>query len=439
MFSDSLPMLRKGVVGTFQPVTDPPGEYFDGHLQLGPEGVVIAVVAGTERDRDATWVDDPANCRILYGITEAGTVLAPVGPGVPSTTRGDVSVRVARWHSSNLLIDPPFKEIDDDTVTQVTLSYLGLGSWSGRPAHVDEPFNEDGVRGWRIEVRAEPVRSVTISDEFDLTIQHSWARASTSDRLSLDRPLIVGFRSNTRQPLAEHIVRLDAVHALLSIAHWQPVSAASGKARLDPSSRKRAKLWDHTMINDLVEPDPNEFPIFTLADINDLDGLAAWVIICLTKPRAVTPIIKHRLFQNQTPESRMLSTAAALEYWKASNARNAAASWAKKVSEYEVPAAVGRSVSIAWNTWIGDADHWAQLFYGTYVQLKHRTDEPDVGVVEALEYSGRWLLTASILDQCADSSAPSDRIFSGHGLRYPVPDRIREVLDHAPIPPTAHR
>lgn len=188
-----------------------------------------------------------------------------------------------------------------------------------------------------------------------------------------------------------------------------------------------------------MRPDSNEFPIFTLADIDDLDGLAAWVTICLTKPRAVTPIIKHRLIQNQTPEARLLYTASALEYWKACNARNPDAAWAKKVREFEVPKAIGDSVGKEWEAWIGDPARWAKQFYGTYVQLKHTADPTDPEVVDALEYSGRWLLTASILDHCAGSSGPSDRIFSERGLRYPVPGQVRRVLDEAPIPTTARR
>lgn len=440
MFPDPLRLLRSGVVGNFQALVDPPlGVYFDGHIQLGSEGVVIAVLAGTDDDPNATWLEDPANSQTVFGITEAGTILAPIRSFQRSATPGDVRVEVVRWNASCLLVNAPYEEVDDDTVAATKLFYLGLGSWSGRTEHVDEPLNRGGTTGWRLEVRNEQERAVAIDENFNLTIEHGWTLTGPPDNRSLSRPLKIGFRSAERRPLSEHIVRLDAVHALLAVAHWNPVTAASGVAQLDPESRRRAVLWDDTMTNDPVQPDSNEFPIFTLADMNDLGGLAAWVTVCLTHPRAVTPIVRHRLFQNQTPEARLLSTAAAFEYWAASNARNPRARWAKKVREHQVPRAVGASVGNAWSGWIGDADRWAELFYGTYIQLKHTAQTADLDVVDALEYSGRWLLTASILDQCSGSTAPSDRIFSERGLRYPVSDRVRSVLDHAPIPPTAHR
>lgn len=440
MFSDPLPMLRAGVVGNFQMLADPPrGVHFDGHIQLGSDDAVIAVLAGTDDDPGAQWLDDPNNSNTVFGITEAGTVLAPIRSYQRSSTPGEVRLEVVRWRATNLLINAPYEEVNDDTVAATKLFYLGLGSWSGRPAHVDEPISDEGERGWRIEVRNEPERTIALDSDFELTINHGWTLTGPPDNRSLNRPLKIGFRSIKRQPLAEHVVRLDAVHGLLSVAHRDPITAATGIAQLDPDSRKRAVLWDDTMTNDLVEPSTNEFPIFTLADINDLSGLAAWVKVCLTHPRAVLPIVRHHLFQNQTPESRLLSTAAALEYWTASNARNLNARWAKKVPKSQVPKAIGGSVSDTWSDWIGDAGRWADLFYGTYNQLKHTAHLADLVVVDALEYSGRWLLTASILDQCAGSSAPSERIFSGRGLRYPAPERVRAVLDNAPIPPTEHR
>lgn len=440
MIEEPLDLLRDGVVGSFQPLVDPAmKKWFHGHIKVEDDSASITVVAHKKRDPAAKWADDATNSQIVVGITEAGTILARVEVIQRRVTRGDIAMPIVRWRSGNLLVDVDFDEVDDDTISASQLHYVGLGSWSGRPDHLDEPITGRGGLGWRIEVHGSQERSVKIDADFDLTVEHGWSLTGPEDQRSLQRPLKIGVRSTKRRPLREHVERLDAVHALLSVAHWKPVSAIRGIAQLAPGSKKRALLWDNTMVADLVRPDSNEFPVFTLADIADLDGLAAWVTICLTKPRAVTPIVRHRLFQNQTPEARLLYTAAALEYWTASNARNANAVWARKVQDFDVPAAVGKSVGGAWEAWIGDPERWAKQFYGTYVQLKHTADLTDPEVVDALEYSARWLLTASILDQCSGSTAPSDRIFSDRGLRYPAPDRVRRVLDAAPVPQTTRR
>lgn len=433
-------MLRAGVVGNFQPLVDPAlEESFDGHIKIADGRASISVMAYKERDPAAQWADDLANSQIVVGITEAGTILAPVEAIHRSTTRGDFALPVVRWDIGNLLVNVDFDEVEDDTISRSQLDYVGLGSWSGRLDHVDEPITEQNGLGWRIEVHGDQERSVHIDADFDLTVQHGWNLTGPRDQRALQRPLKIGIRSTDRRPLREHIERLDAVHALLAVAHWKPVSAVRGLAWLAPGSNKTALLWDNTMVAEPVRPDTNEFPIFTLADIGDLDGLAAWVTICLTKPRAVTPIIRHRLIQNQTPEARLLYTAAALEFWTASNARDADAEWAKKVPERLVPEAVGRSVGSAWDDWIGDPARWAKQFYGMYVQLKHTASPADPEIVDALEYSGRWLLAASVLNHCAASTSPSDRIFSDRGLRYPMPQRVREVLAEAPVPASTRR
>ncbi len=255
MFPDPLPLLRTGVVGNFQTLVDPPlGAHFDGHIHLGPEGAAVAMLAGTRR-RPGSHVargPDEQSDRLRHHGSWDGSGAS--GLFNATSTPGDARAEVVRWNASNLLINAPYDEVNDDTVAATKLFYLGLGSWSGRTEHVDEPFNEDGVSGWRIEVRSEQERAVAINDDFELTVEHGWTLTGPPDNRSLNRPLKIGVRSAKRRPLSEHIVRLDAVHALLSVAHWKPVTAATGVAQLDPGSRRRAVLWDDTMTNDLVEP-----------------------------------------------------------------------------------------------------------------------------------------------------------------------------------------
>lgn len=166
MIQDPLGMLRDGVVGTFQPLVDPAmKKWFDGNIKIGADSASIAVVAHKKRDPAAKWADDLANSRIVTGITEAGTILAPVEAMQRSTTRGNFAMPIVRWHFGNLLVNVDFDEVDGDTISASQLHYVGLGSWSGRPDHIDEPITERGGFGWRIEVHRGQERTVGIDAE----------------------------------------------------------------------------------------------------------------------------------------------------------------------------------------------------------------------------------------------------------------------------------
>ena len=174
----------------------------------------------------------------------------------------------------------------------------------------------------------------------------------------------------------------------------------------------------------------HEFPHLQLDTLGGAEGVARWVRLALEHRRAVEPVVRHVLFSNQTPESRLLSTAAAMEYWVGSNARSAR--WATKKTGEDLPGALTRYVDSAWTSWIGDSRQWVKDFWKAYLDLKHfRTDSPDPSMVHALEVSGRWLLTAALLDHCIGSADASRHLFSkGLGM---LGQNVREELWSRPI------
>lgn len=375
---------------------------------------------------------------VIAGITEAGSILMPVARWRRSTTRGDLVVHVARWFGSALLIDVESEEVDADTVSSTVLLYYGLGSWAGAASPVEEPIYEDEkLVGWRMELRTQPELSIQLDDEFELVMSVEWTVGGDNDRRSATTPLAVRLNSRTRRPLDEHLQRLDAIHALLSLAHKKPVVATRGFARLAPDSRHQAQLWDRTMVDDTVDPGTNSFPVFELFHMSQLDGVAAWIRMCLDHSRAVTPIVQHRLSPNQRPEAMLLSTAAALEYWASSHARTHA--WAKGIKKWQVPHQAAMTVSPSFDSWVGGTERWADQFTHAYNRLKHDHVTVDARLVSAVELAGRWLLTASILDECAGSTDVSESIFT-RGLAYPVGRDLREILDAAPdVPAPGYR
>ena len=435
MNDDPIEDLRTGVVGTFQPLLTSalPGR-FTGHIQLGADGIEIAVIAGKEDDPRASWATDEAVHSVIAGITEVGSILMPVNRWRQSTTRGDLVVPVVRWFGSSILVDVETDEVDGDTVSSTSLQYYGLGSWAGSTDTFEEPIIEDEKRvGWRMEVRDQSAQRVDLDDSFTLVLRSTWTLGGQNDRRSITTPLQVSVHSETRQPLDEHLRRLDAVHALLSLAHKQEVIATRGNATLDQGSRHRAQLWDRTMIDPSIDPVTNSFPVFELGHMNDLVGVAAWIRVCLAHQPAVDPIVQHRLLTNQRPEARLLSTAAALEYWSASHARTH--EWARGItSKFYVPHRVATTVSAQFDAWVGGTERWADLFSHTYSQLKHDPVKVDPTLASAVEIAGRWLLTASILDECAEHQSTSAHIFKD-GLAYPMGHNLREVFGSAPTVP----
>ncbi|RYP89047.1 hypothetical protein EKO23_01060 [Nocardioides guangzhouensis] len=162
--------------------------------------------------------------------------------------------------------------------------------------------------------------------------------------------------------------------------------------------------------------------MFELGDIGGPEGVGHWITLCLRHRRAAAPIVNHRLFDGQTQESRLLATCAAMEYWVSSQAR--AHPWAEGIKGFAVPVALADRVSDAFEDWVGDRDQWADRVWDCNNRLKHDpAAEFSVEDMGYLELSARWLLTAVLLDSCASSTDPSQRIFGrslwslGEGMR----------------------
>jgi hypothetical protein len=119
-----------------------------------------------------------------------------------------------------------------------------------------------------------------------------------------------------------------------------------------------------------------------------------------------------------------------MEYWVSSNNARSVP-WARKKAGEDLPGALTRYVDPAWTSWIGDSEQWVRDFWKAYLDLKHyRTDTPDPSLVHALEVSGRWLLTAALLDHCNETADTSRHLFS-KGLEA-LGRNIREELWEPP-------
>lgn len=368
----------------------------------------------------------PADCKAVAGSTELGDVVL-----MPITRRGGSlgGVSVARYSSGCLVLDPVLSELDGDKVAQVRLDYFGLHSWSGERILDDEPISDGGQTvGWKAELRFGPSQRSPLDDGYVLRFSPGWSIGGPLDRRTLSAPLLVIVESSARSSITEHIVRLDAVHALLALAHRREPKAAGAAVRLTDNGQW-CDAWEHNMVRHGESPGVNEFPHFGLNTIGGIDGVAAWVRLVLRHRRAVEPIVRHTLFPNQTPEASLLSTAAAMEYWVAIHRRSE--EWAKKSRGEVLPLALARQVHPSWEPWIGDSDLRLEQFWEVYNDLKHDpTAAYDGRTIQALEVAGRWLLAAVLLDFCARSSVPSEHLFT-RGLTM-LGNNIRDVLAGLP-------
>jgi len=415
---DSIEQVRRGVVGEFVPVVDPPlSRWLSGSLKLNSDDVVASVIA----DRDAFDSRGlPIECAALAGRTEAGDVLL-LGINSRGNNRGHLDV--ARYRSEYLLVDVNLAEVNNDTVTGVQLTYHGLHGWVTDRIYKEDQITEGGkFVGWQAELRYRRGAAVPLDDGFTLRFSTAWEVGGEFDRRTFATPLAITVESEQRQPIAEHVVRIDAVHALLNIAHRKQVKASGGSAKVGPNS-DWSQFWETNMMAAGANVNvTQEFPYLGLGDVAGIEGVAEWVRLVLNNRRAVVPLVRHTLFKNQTPEARLLSTAAAIEYWVAANRRQH--DWAKKVDGEILPSALTRRVHESWAAWVGDPDQWLDLFWTSYQNIKHNpAADLDPSLIHALEVSGRWLLTSALLDECAGNKSPSRHLFEtslwnvGHDVR----------------------
>lgn len=407
MTSEQWGRFRDGVIGVFRPLLAEGLDPAHGMIKLSDKHAEITFMVSEDHLNDSLL---PLDCCAVFGETPAGDVLM-LSIAHRSGSWGGLST--GQYRSRCLVIDPPVQEIDADTVVSVQLHYYGLSGWSGERQLKDEPIVEDGkLVGWTAELRWDAGTSVPLDDGYTLRFSSGHTVSGPFDRRTLTAPLVITVESGERRPIGEHLARLEAVHALLAVAHKETPLAAGGGVRFTDTQKRYCSLWDRTMIS-LGPPGDltHEFPYFGLDNLGGVQGVASWVRLVLEHRRAVAPIVRHVLFSNQTPESRLLSTAAAMEYWVGSNARSAP--WATKRPGEYLPSALTRFVDSAWASWIGDSDQWVKDFWNAYLDLKHfRTTTPDPNRVHALEVSGRWLLTAALLDHCIGSKAASRHLFS---------------------------
>jgi hypothetical protein len=223
-----LDRIRDGVVGRFAPALDPPQErHSPGSLKLTEDGIVARLLA------DDLAFDDlglPQAVAALGGTTEAGDILVME---IRSRGRERGRLDVAEYRGTSVLVDPDLRDVEDDTAVGVKFEYGGLPEWQSEQIYKDDMIIEDGAYvGWRAELRHGRDSTLQLDDGFTLRWGSGWSVQGDFDRRTFATPISVGVDSDRRRPIGDHLVRLDAVHALLNVAHRRPVKSLGGTAKL---------------------------------------------------------------------------------------------------------------------------------------------------------------------------------------------------------------
>jgi hypothetical protein len=358
---------------------------------------------------------------IFVGVTESGSVLLHgIRRWERASTYGGHSVDVCRFWTDHLIVGLDIDEVVEDQVQETALNYAGLASWAGQSPVVEEVGVSGDEFAWRASVRPVDAVSTVLHGGLSLSMRRGWTLQGGFDVRTLATPLRVEVGSGSRESASVFLGVLDAVHALLSLAHTHDVRAGHGSVRLTATSEESA-LWDSTMMTPGDSDGPGR-AYFGLEHIGGIEGVGRWVELCQTHRRAVAPLVSHRLFDNQTPESRLLATCAAMEYWVAAHRRTQ--EWAKKRPEEQITHAIAATLDPSFGPWVGGGSDWASRAWARYQELKHDPAAVlDAYEVHYLELAGRWALTALLLDHCADGPTPSRHLFSrslwqvGAGIR----------------------
>lgn len=423
--NDPYARLRSGVLGRFSSVKRAaPKRLRPGSLRLEDSSSHI------EFFPDARCLDEhqrPHDTPAVFGQTEVGEVLM-----VEITSRGSRWGRldVAQYTGRGLIIDCCPEEIEGDLVQGVRFSYLGLRDWLPDEIYQDDVLLEDGKYvGWTAELRHKPGTSVPLDAGYSLRISTGYEVGGEFDQRKLSTPLTITVVSDVRRPISEHIIRLDAVQGLLNIAHKNVVNAFSGSVQLQDGSD-----WYDFWESELMKPSAGSsktqsFPYFGLAEIGGVTTVAEWVKLALTHHRSLVALVRP-LLQPMAAESRMLTTATAMENWVAVHRRTD--KWAAKVKDEPLIAPLTRRVSESWDPWIGDSTAWADRFWDAYNAIKHDPlAEPDRRELDWLELTGRWLLAGAVLDQATGDNTASSHLFGGSTSLSGVGHRAREwFYDH---------
>ncbi|MER5648106.1 HEPN domain-containing protein [Streptosporangium sp. NPDC002524] len=370
------------------------------------------------------------NPRGIAAMLSERSILLLEAQWAGSTQRSGYRVSSRRYRARTAIGRIPVDELQSSKLLGITANFHGIGTWAGLTATEEShESNKDGrLESWTVTLKSPPSTNHGTSRGRILSLSTTWKVGGAEDRRQLSAPVSITCKSVRPRDLWDLLQPVLHIQNMLNLAWEGFVTASSGSAELHLKTNATSKedhpeLWNGALMVPLAGVSSpkaiNERPLFTLETVGGIAGLARWIKLCDTYPRAVGPVVNLYRFGPATSEASLLAVAAGIEYWVKCNRP---ALWANKHFTKALAGHVGKPFS----QWVGDPDAWADDFWKTYNKLKHEiTYVVDPRKLSDLVRSGRLLLGADLLNRVARTKEPSRWLFHSHRT-YNLGERLRD-------------
>lgn len=427
-------VLAEGVLGAFYPQLTPRlnvrGEPQRGWLRLVDGEVVLdALEEGKLHERLST-PDLKLPIAYVGTTTEDAVILLERTGGVPTLRIGALSSSNYSWRTAVGGLPGVVRSID---LTLVSADFYDVARFCGLERMKETFTQESGrVKEVTITVRSTPSKSHPIRRNRQLTLENAWTVGGPFDHRRVAYPVRVRCTAAKPRRLWDLLAPVLRVQDLFGLAHGRPMLADGGRAVVHgaEADEPQSSLWSAPLH---ATPDGGlgrgyQSPLFALAQVGGIRGLARWVDLYESHPRAVMPIVRHLRDGALSPEVTTLECATGIEYWVKANQRSKWASAALTSKPKKIAEVLGERLDPTFAAWCGDPNYWCKSFWDTCNNLKHEPSyKLDHQMLTHHARLGQLLLTATLLDRVALNTVPSRTIFAAQPLSG-LGERLRAAL-----------
>jgi hypothetical protein len=330
----------------------------------------------------------------------------------------------------------PLDRLRTVRLTELQADFPGIDYWAGLSASTEKWTESESGRleSWSVTLTGSERLESSLRSTRTLHVSTTWRVEGPMPRRLVSIPVTIGCESRRPLPLRSLLEPVLDAQDLISCAFDSFVPAESGSGRLDvdptdkPNLEARRSIWNGAlMVRSPAVPDPGErrdLPIFSLATIGGVRGLARWTQLASAHPRATRAVVARYRQGLRSPQLALMEVAAAIEYWVARHAR---VTWARGSTRgWPIVDVLAKQCGTAFAGWVGDRESWSKAVWDAYIPLKHLTgSERDPWDLADLAESARYMLGGALLNRVAGRKSPSQAMFRNHRLDG-LGSRIRE-------------